>query len=80
VEQVFESRARRRRRVHASACRGIDSLVRECIELARVRHHLQRPISNIASFHPCLCGGGGACVLGDAEELRSAVSNLLDNA
>ena len=58
-----------------------DSLVRECIELARVRHHLQaadleyRELPSLS-----LPGGGGACVLGDAEELRSAVSNLLDNA
>jgi len=57
-----------------------DSLVRECIELARVRITCRRPISNIASFHPCLCRARRACVLGDAEELRSAVSNLLDNA
>jgi signal transduction histidine kinase len=58
-----------------------NSLVRECIELARVRHHLQaadleyRELPSLS-----LPGGGGACVLGDAEELRSAVSNLLDNA
>ena len=58
-----------------------DSLVLECIELARVRHHLQaadleyRELPSLS-----LPGGGGACVLGDAEELRSAVSNLLDNA
>ena len=58
-----------------------DSLVRECIDLARVRHHLQaadleyRELPSLS-----LPGGGGACVLGDAEELRSAVSNLLDNA
>ena len=58
-----------------------DSLVRECIELARVRHHLQaadleyREVPSLS-----LQNGGGACVLGDEEELRSAVSNLLDNA
>ncbi len=58
-----------------------NTLVRECMELARVRHHLQaadleyREVPSLS-----LQNGGGACVLGDAEELRTAVSNLLDNA
>ena len=58
-----------------------NTLVRECMELARVRHHLQaadleyREVPSLS-----LQNGGGVCVLGDAEELRTAVSNLLDNA
>ena len=58
-----------------------DSLVRECMELARTRHHLQpadleyRETASLASRN-----GDGARVLGDPEELRTAVSNLLDNA
>lgn len=59
-----------------------NSLVRECIELARVRHHLQA--ANLeyreSLSSSSLQNGDGACVLGDAEELRTAVSNLLDNA
>jgi signal transduction histidine kinase len=62
-----------------------NALVRECMELARVRHHLQAADleyreSLSSSSSSSLQNDGGACVLGDAEELRTAVSNLLDNA
>jgi signal transduction histidine kinase len=62
-----------------------DTLVRECMELARVRHHLQAADldyreSSSLSASSAVQNGGGAWVLGDAEELRTAVSNLLDNA
>jgi signal transduction histidine kinase len=52
-----------------------NSLVRECIELARVRHHLQADDLEYREQN-----GDGARVTGDPEELRTAVSNLLDNA
>ncbi len=58
-----------------------NALVRECLELARTRHHLQ---AADLDYHesPALSvqNGDGAQVLGDPEELRTAVSNLLDNA
>jgi signal transduction histidine kinase len=56
-----------------------NSLVRECMELARTRHHLQ---SADLDYRESLLArnGDGALVLGDPEELRTAVSNLLDNA
>jgi len=68
-----------------------NSLVRECMELARVRHHLQATdleyreslSSSLSSSSPSPSSsqnGGGARVMGDPEELRTAVSNLLDNA
>jgi two-component system sensor histidine kinase SenX3 len=75
-----------------------DVLVRECMELARTRHHLQTsdmeyreslPSSSLALENESLQkesqkepsrNGAGAQVLGDPEELRTAVSNLLDNA
>jgi two-component system, OmpR family, sensor histidine kinase SenX3 len=67
-----------------------DALVRECMELARTRHHLQatdleyREASSLSlppsSLPSSPQNGGGAWVLGDPEELRTAVSNLLDNA
>jgi two-component system, OmpR family, sensor histidine kinase SenX3 len=64
-----------------------NSLVRECMELARVRHHLQagdleyRESSSLSSSSSSSSqNGGGARVMGDPEELRTAVSNLLDNA
>ena len=54
-----------------------NTLVRECMELARVRHHLQ---AADLDYRESLQNGDGARVLGDPEELRTAVSNLLDNA
>ncbi len=58
-----------------------NTLVRECIELARVRHHLQAAdLAYRESRSLSAQNGAGACVLGDPEELRTAVSNLLDNA
>jgi two-component system, OmpR family, sensor histidine kinase SenX3 len=53
----------------------LGDLVRESIELAKTRHHLD---SKAMKFEePEL---GTFKVLGDAEDLRTAVSNLLDNA
>jgi signal transduction histidine kinase len=54
-----------------------NTLVRECMELARVRHHLQ---AADLDYRESLQNGDGARVLGDPEELRTAVLNLLDNA
>ena len=59
-----------------------NTLVRECLELARTRHHLQAAdleymeSSSLSSAQD----GNAAEVLGDPDELRTAVSNLLDNA
>jgi len=58
-----------------------DALVRDCMELARRRHHL--PADNLEYRESQALqsqNGAGARVLGDPEELRTAVSNLLDNA
>jgi len=58
-----------------------NALVRECMELARVRHHLQAAdLDYRESLSSSPQNAGGACVLGDPEELRTAVLNLLDNA
>ncbi len=64
-----------------------NTLVRECIELARVRHHLRpadleyRESSTLAlALQNGNDNANAARVLGDPEELRTAVSNLLDNA
>jgi signal transduction histidine kinase len=56
-----------------------NSLVQDCVELARTRHHLQA--ADLDYRESLLVrNGDGAQVLGDPEELRTAVSNLLDNA
>jgi two-component system, OmpR family, sensor histidine kinase SenX3 len=52
-------------------------LVRECLELVRSRHHLQ---PEAMRYESAASNGSGVLVFGDAEELRTAVANLLDNA
>jgi signal transduction histidine kinase len=51
----------------------INSLVEECLTRARVQQHV--PPESL-EYHP----GPPATILGDPEELRAAVSNLIDNA
>jgi two-component system sensor histidine kinase SenX3 len=50
------------------------TLVKECVEIARVRHHLPDAITYSEHLSE------GAIVYGDADDLRSAITNLLDNA
>jgi len=50
--------------------------VRECVEVARASHHLQPESLRYEQS----ANGTGTNVLGDSEELRAAVSNVLDNA
>jgi signal transduction histidine kinase len=73
IEQVLRAGrvARGRRQHHAPV--DFSELVRETVDLARVRHHL--PAGAIV-YKP----GTSAMVLGDVEELRAAASNLVDNA
>jgi two-component system, OmpR family, sensor histidine kinase SenX3 len=77
VEQVLRagSAAHRQRRRAASVV-DLGEVVRECLDLARVRYKLDgRALRYTESV-----GGERARVLGDPEELQAAVSNLLDNA
>jgi two-component system sensor histidine kinase SenX3 len=77
VEQVLKAgeagyKNRARHRVELD----FGNLVRECVDLARTRHRLQ---SEMLKFGAPV-NGSAAKVQGDPEELRTAVSNLLDNA
>ena len=78
VEQVLKAgdAAQRKRPVQRLPLE-FDRLVRECLDLARTRHHLQM---EALDYRESLNGAGSADVAGDPEELRTAVSNLLDNA
>jgi signal transduction histidine kinase len=76
VEQVLKAGAvAQKPKVIARAPVDMAALSRECVQLALVRHHL--PPSAVAleahDDHPLV-------VAGDAEELRTVLTNLLDNA
>jgi len=77
VEQVLRaSRTGLKRRRIANAVISVDEMVRECLELTRVRYGLNE--DHIAySESP---DAKGARVSGDPDELRAAFSNLFDNA
>jgi signal transduction histidine kinase len=75
IEQVLRAGqlgARRRRTGHLAV--DLNALVSECVALARTRHHL--PTDALTYRAP----DGHSLVLGDEDELRAVVSNLLDNA
>ena len=78
VEQVLRaSRTGHRQRQPQDALIDLSELVRECVALTRTRTHLSE---QALRFTSTLAPGERATVKGDAEELRAAVSNLIDNA
>lgn len=75
VEQVLKaSKGGARRREQVSL--DFAALVEECVARARTSYHLQ---PEALRYHSDL-NGGGCEVKGDPEDLRTAVSNILDNA
>jgi len=78
VEQVLRASrtGHRRRHIHKTVI-DLGELTRECLELARTRTHLGE---EALRFVESLGGGGRPVILGDADELRAAISNLIDNA
>jgi two-component system, OmpR family, sensor histidine kinase SenX3 len=78
VEQVLRAgRAGDRRAGREKADVDFSQLVRDCMEAIRVRHHLQ---PEVLRYEEAATNGNGVHVLGSAEDLRTAVSNVLDNA
>lgn len=77
VEQILRAgqAGQKRRRLNPMII-DLGDIVRECLELTRVRHNLA---PEALSLNESL-NGDRARVAGDADELRAAVSNLLDNA
>ena len=78
VEQVLRaSRTGHHRRLLYASVIDLGELVRESLDLARQRTHLDdralRYVENLKNGEPAL-------VRGDVDELRAAVSNLIDNA
>jgi two-component system, OmpR family, sensor histidine kinase SenX3 len=77
VEQVLKAgQAAQKSAKHQRMEIEFSDLVRECMDLVRTRHQLQPE----AMRYEAGGNGVGTVVIGNAEELRTAVSNLLDNA
>src|SRR5687768_9391990 len=78
IEQVLRAgrTSHRRRHLHTSLI-DVGGMVREEVDLARTRYNLEEGALRYAETPG---GAGRARVRGDADELRTAVSNLLDNA
>jgi two-component system, OmpR family, sensor histidine kinase SenX3 len=78
VEQVLRASrtGHRRRHIHKTVI-DLGELTRECLELARTRWRLD---GKALRFVESLDRGGRPMILGDADELRAAISNLIDNA
>jgi two-component system, OmpR family, sensor histidine kinase SenX3 len=77
VDQVLKAGEAGNKRQDRRVPVDFSGLVKECVEVARSSHHL-RPES--LRYEQSVNHGAAAGVLGDSEELRAAVSNVLDNA
>jgi two-component system, OmpR family, sensor histidine kinase SenX3 len=76
VDQVLKAGAARERTKGAvRTVVDVAALTRECVELATVRHHLQPGTIALHSRDPHQLN-----VKGDADQLRTVLANLLDNA
>jgi signal transduction histidine kinase len=76
VNQVLKAGEAGHKRQDRRVPVDFSGLVRECVEVARASHHL--PPESLRYEQSVNHGAAG--VLGDSEELRAAVSNVLDNA
>ncbi len=77
VEQVLRAgRSGQRRRKITLRKVDVGELVRECIDLIRIRYNLGPDAVSFAES----VNGGRPQVKADVDELRAAISNLLDNA
>jgi two-component system, OmpR family, sensor histidine kinase SenX3 len=77
VDQVLKAGEAGHKRQDRRVPVDFSELVRECVEVARASHHL--PPESLR-YEKSVNHGAAAGVLGDSEELRAAVSNVLDNA
>jgi two-component system, OmpR family, sensor histidine kinase SenX3 len=78
IEQVLRAgRTSARSRLLHQVPIDLRETVRECLDLARVRHHLP---DNALAYVDHVSSPAQATVLGDPDELKAAVSNLVDNA
>ena len=77
VEQVLRAgAARQKRTLEQRAPVDLGWVVQECVDTARTRHHLAEDAITIVSEDQTT----PLVVLGDVDDLRTAIANLLDNA
>ena len=78
VEQVLRAgRAGDKKAGREKAEIDLSQTVRDCMDAIRTRHHLQ---AEAIRYEHIPGNGNGVLVLGSPEDLRTAVSNVLDNA
>ncbi len=78
IEQVLQAGRTSARAVVLHQVRvDLRDTVRECLDLARKRHHLE---AEALAYSDRLGNPQQATVLGDPDELKAALSNLVDNA
>jgi two-component system sensor histidine kinase SenX3 len=77
VEQVLQAGEAGHKKTKRRVPLDFGKLVRECVDMTRARYQLQ---TDLLRFEQRSQNGFRPVVKGDAEELRTAVSNLLDNA
>ncbi len=78
IEQVLRAgRTSAKSRVLHQVRIDLRDTVRECLDLARVRHHLP---DEALAYVDRVAEPAQATVLGDPDELKAALSNLVDNA
>jgi two-component system, OmpR family, sensor histidine kinase SenX3 len=78
IDQVLHAgRSGNRLRRLQKARVDLRDMVRECLDLARLRHRLP---DEAIRYTETLPDASWATVLGDADELKTAISNLVDNA
>jgi signal transduction histidine kinase len=78
IEQVLRAGqlgARLRRSGHMPI--NLSAMVEECVSLARARHHLPE---DALTYREVAINGARPQVLGDEDDLKAVVSNLVDNA
>jgi two-component system sensor histidine kinase SenX3 len=77
VDQVLKASAAREKPRRAPTRMPVDigALARDCVDLATTRHHLHPGAMQLEAHHD-----GPLIVRGDGEELRTVITNLLDNA
>ena len=78
IEQVLQAGRTSARAVVLHQVRvDLRDTVRECLDLARMRHHLE---PEALAYSDRVGSPQRATVLGDPDELKAALSNLVDNA